>query len=54
MTNCFDIPVLGMTCIGDLAFEFAGYQINPTHPGWGAALVTIVVLGVFIFRSPVR
>jgi len=54
MANCFEIPALGMKCIGDLTFQFAGYQINPAHPGWLAGLVTLAVLGIFVFRSPVR
>jgi hypothetical protein len=52
MTFCYDLPVLGTTCVADLTFSLGGHVIDPTHPYIVVALLTSAVIGVFVFRSP--
>ncbi|MGB3406085.1 MAG: hypothetical protein WBA67_01185 [Jannaschia sp.] len=53
MTACFDVPFLGITCLGDLTVRLAGFEVDLTHPSVIATFVIGSVLGIFIFRSPV-
>ncbi len=50
--NCFNIPVIGPTCIPELIVEVGGTAVDLSHPGFLAAGMLTLAIGLFVFRSP--
>ncbi|MCK0168396.1 hypothetical protein MWU52_12600 [Jannaschia sp. S6380] len=52
MTTCINLPIVGTQCFGELTVRFGDRVVDLTHPSVPALGVLLLVIGVYVFRSP--